>query len=86
MGYPRLFSVEWGSSFVPKKKLLRRFKIDLRLFKQIVIHYPRVLVKSKGALEIKLKYLTKRFGMDLMSDNAFPNILNFNYYKIIRAR
>lgn len=56
MGYPRLFSVEWGSSFIPKKKLLRKFKINLGLFKQIMVHYPRVLVKSRGALEIKLKY------------------------------
>lgn len=86
MSYPRLFSVEWGSSFVPKKKLFRRFKIELPLFKQILTHYPRVLVKSYGSTEVKLKYLTKRFGMNLLEEKAFPNILNFNYYKVIRAR
>jgi len=83
---PLLFSIELGSGFIPRQKLFNKYKVDKELFKQILFNYPRILMKSYGSLDIKLRYLTKRFGLNLLKEEAFPCILNYNYYHFIRAR
>lgn len=35
---------------------------------------------------MKMRYLKEVTNMDIYKDEAFPTILNFNYYQFIKAR
>jgi mTERF domain-containing protein len=52
----------------------------------MLLHYPELFLKSLNSLELKMKYLEKRWKMKFEKDPSFPGILCFNYNETIRPR
>ncbi len=52
----------------------------------MLLENPQIFLNSFGSLELKMKYLNKRWRMEFQKDGDFPNILCFNYNETIRPR
>jgi len=83
---PRLLSID-PTGIQPKKiTIFRKNGITFPEIFQMIREHPRILVKSVGSINLKIRYLRQRMKCDVKTEPTFPAILNYSYANVIRPR
>jgi len=83
---PRLLTID-PTAVQPKKiTIFRRNGITFPEIYQMIREHPRILVKSVGSINLKIRYLRQRMKIDVKNEPTFPALLNYSYASIIRPR